>query len=142
MPPSCTCSTTYVCRGLAQDGDNLVLGVLSCDGTVLGCSRPQNNALDSVLGVWSQRPESWRWIRLPKFRDIRKWEFKRRLRMTFLQFISKFHQEESGQDLLEYALVLLAVLAAVVTGSQNLATDIATGLTAINVKIQAAIAKA
>jgi len=51
--------------------------------------------------------------------------------MTFLQFISKFHQEESGQDLLEYALVLLAVLAAVVTG-----------LTAINVKIQAAIAKA
>jgi len=62
--------------------------------------------------------------------------------MTFLQFISKFHQEESGQDLLEYALVLLAVLAAVVTGSRNLATDIATGLTAINVKIQAAIAKA
>ena len=62
--------------------------------------------------------------------------------MTFLQFISKFHQEESGQDLLEYALVLLAVLAAVVTGSGSLATDIATGLTAINVKIQAAIAKA
>ena len=62
--------------------------------------------------------------------------------MVFTQFISKFHQEESGQDLLEYALVLLAVLAAVVTGSQNLATDIATGLTAINVKIQAAIAKA
>ena len=62
--------------------------------------------------------------------------------MTFLQFISKFHQEESGQDLLEYALVLLAVLAAVVTGSGSLATDIATGLTAINTKIQAAIAGA
>ena len=62
--------------------------------------------------------------------------------MTFLQFISKFHQEESGQDLLEYALVLLAVFAAVVTGSGSLATDIATGLTAINVKIQAAIAGA
>ena len=62
--------------------------------------------------------------------------------MTFLQFISKFHQEESGQDLLEYALVLLAVLAAVVTGSGSLATDIATGLTALNVKIQAAIAGA
>jgi len=59
--------------------------------------------------------------------------------MTFLQFISKLHREESGQDLLEYALVLLAVLAAVVTGSQNLATDIATGLTAINTKIQTAI---
>ncbi|PYU05541.1 MAG: Flp family type IVb pilin [Acidobacteria bacterium] len=62
--------------------------------------------------------------------------------MTFTQFLSKFHQEESGQDLLEYALVLLAVLAAVVTGSGSLATDIATGLTAINVKIQAAIAGA
>jgi len=62
--------------------------------------------------------------------------------MTFLQFISKFHREESGQDLLEYALVLLAVLAAVVTGSANLATDIATGLTSINTKIQAAIGKA
>jgi len=62
--------------------------------------------------------------------------------MTFTQVLSKFHQEESGQDLLEYALVLLAVLAAVVTGSGSLATDIATGLTAINVKIQAAIAGA
>ncbi len=62
--------------------------------------------------------------------------------MTFTKFISKFHQEESGQDLLEYALVLLAVLAAVVTGSQNLATDIATGLAAINTKIQTAIAGA
>ena len=62
--------------------------------------------------------------------------------MTFRQFISNFHRDESGQDLLEYALVLLAVLAAVVTGSGSLATDIATGLTAINVKIQAAIAGA
>ena len=37
--------------------------------------------------------------------------------MRFTQFISKLHREESGQDLLEYALVLLAVLTAVVAGS-------------------------
>ncbi|PYT55154.1 MAG: Flp family type IVb pilin [Acidobacteria bacterium] len=62
--------------------------------------------------------------------------------MTFLQFISKFHQEESGQDLLEYALVLLAVLAAVVTGSQSIAADINTALTTINTKIQSVITAA
>jgi len=44
--------------------------------------------------------------------------------MTFKQFVSKFHQEESGQDMLEYALVLAAVLAAVVVGSNNLASTI------------------
>jgi Flp pilus assembly pilin Flp len=55
--------------------------------------------------------------------------------MTFLQLISKFHKEESGQDMLEYALVLLAVLAAVVAGSTTLATTISTELTAINAKI-------
>jgi Flp pilus assembly pilin Flp len=58
--------------------------------------------------------------------------------MKFLEFLKGLHQEESGQDLLEYALVLLAVLAAVVAGSQSLATDISTALT----KIQNAIAGA
>jgi len=62
--------------------------------------------------------------------------------MKFLEFFKGLHQEESGQDLLEYALVLLAVLAAVVAGSQSLATDISTALTSINTKIQAAIAGA
>jgi Flp pilus assembly pilin Flp len=62
--------------------------------------------------------------------------------MKFLEFLKGLHQEESGQDLLEYALVLLAVLAAVVAGSQSLATDISTALTSINTKIQNAIAGA
>ena len=39
--------------------------------------------------------------------------------MTFLQFISKFHREESGQDLVEYALVLVAVATGVVAGSPS-----------------------
>jgi Flp pilus assembly pilin Flp len=60
--------------------------------------------------------------------------------MKFTQFISQLHREESGQDLLEYALVLLAVLAAVVTGSTTLAGS--TSLTTINGKIATAIAGA
>jgi len=59
--------------------------------------------------------------------------------MTFVQFVKNLHREESGQDLLEYALVLLAVLGAVVLGSASLATDIATALTTINGRIQTAI---
>ena len=60
--------------------------------------------------------------------------------MTFTQFVKNLHREESGQDLLEYALVLAAVLTAVVAGAANLATDIANALTTINGKIQTAIA--
>jgi len=59
--------------------------------------------------------------------------------MTFTKFIRKFHQEESGQDLLEYGLVLLAVLTAVVAGSNTLATTISTAMTTLNTKIQALI---
>lgn len=59
--------------------------------------------------------------------------------MKFSHFVKNLHQEESGQDLLEYALVLSAVLAAVVAGSSSLATDISTALTTINAKIQTTI---
>jgi Flp pilus assembly pilin Flp len=58
--------------------------------------------------------------------------------MTLTQFVKNLHREESGQDLLEYALVLAAVLTAVVAGSASLATDISTALDKINTKIQAA----
>jgi Flp pilus assembly pilin Flp len=59
--------------------------------------------------------------------------------MKFTQFISNLHREESGQDLLEYALVLLAVLTAVVAGSVTLSSTISTSLTTINGKIGTAI---
>jgi Flp pilus assembly pilin Flp len=59
--------------------------------------------------------------------------------MTFLRFISKFHQEESGQDLLEYALVLAAVLVAVVAGSGSLANTINQALTTLNARITAIV---
>jgi len=57
--------------------------------------------------------------------------------MTFTQFISKFHQEESGQDLVEYALVLVAVAAGVFAGSGSLATDFAGWMTSLKTKIDA-----
>ena len=62
--------------------------------------------------------------------------------MTFRQFISNFNRDESGQDLLEYALVLAAVLAAVVVGSGSLAGVINNGINSINVKITSSIALA
>jgi len=59
--------------------------------------------------------------------------------MTFTQFISDLHREESGQDLLEYALVLAAVLFAVVAGSGSLASDINQALSTVNVRIQSEV---
>ncbi|HXH66343.1 MAG TPA: hypothetical protein VNI81_04030 [Candidatus Limnocylindrales bacterium] len=55
--------------------------------------------------------------------------------MTFKAFISKFHREESGQDLVEYALVLVAVATGVVAGSATLAGDFATWMGSLNTKI-------
>ena len=60
--------------------------------------------------------------------------------MKFTQVLESLHREESGQDLLEYALVLAAVLVAVVAGSNSLATDIGKALTTINGRIQNAAA--
>ena len=59
--------------------------------------------------------------------------------MRFAQFITNLHREESGQDLLEYALVLLAVLGAVVAGSTSLASIISSALATINGKISTTI---
>ena len=57
--------------------------------------------------------------------------------MTIERFLSDFHREESGQDMLEYALVLAAVLAVVVTGSTTLSGTIGTELTNITAVITA-----
>jgi Flp pilus assembly pilin Flp len=61
--------------------------------------------------------------------------------MKLIQMLNKFHKEESGQDLLEYALVLAAVLAAVVTGSGSLATTITNSLSTLNGKISTSISQ-
>ena len=51
------------------------------------------------------------------------------------QFINTFNRDESGQDLLEYALVLLAVLVAVIAGSTNLSSLITNELSTISSSI-------
>jgi len=55
--------------------------------------------------------------------------------MTFLQFIIKLHREESGQDLVEYALVLIAVASGVLAGSATLSSDFGVWMTKLNTKI-------
>jgi len=54
-------------------------------------------------------------------------------------FVKNLHTDESGQDLLEYALVLAAVLVAVVAGSNSLATTINTAMGTLNTKITNAV---
>ena len=55
--------------------------------------------------------------------------------MTFTMFISKFHQEESGQDLVEYALVLIAVATGVLAGSATLSSDFGVWMANLHTKI-------
>jgi Flp pilus assembly pilin Flp len=57
------------------------------------------------------------------------------VRMRFIQFVREFHREESGQDMLEYALVLAAVLTAVVAGNSSLSSTIGSELTNIDTYI-------
>ena len=59
--------------------------------------------------------------------------------MRFVELLKNFNREESGQDLVEYALVLAAVAFAVVAGSTSLASVITNALGSINGKIQQAI---
>ncbi len=47
----------------------------------------------------------------------------------------QFFKEESGQDLIEYALVVALIAFAAVVGMQNVATDINTAFNAIGTKI-------
>jgi Flp pilus assembly pilin Flp len=57
--------------------------------------------------------------------------------MRFKQFISELHRDESGQDMLEYALVTAAVLAAVVAGSNSITTMLSGEINTISTHIQA-----
>ena len=57
--------------------------------------------------------------------------------MKVLEFIKKLYREESGQDLVEYALVLVAVGGAVFAGSATLAGDLTTAMGGLAAKITA-----
>jgi Flp pilus assembly pilin Flp len=57
--------------------------------------------------------------------------------MKVLEFVKQLHREESGQDLIEYALVLVAVAGAAATGSTTLAGDITTAIGNLQSKLSA-----
>ena len=57
--------------------------------------------------------------------------------MKLINFIKKLNREESGQDLVEYALVLVAVAGAAVAGSTSLANTISAGIVKMNTTLQA-----
>lgn len=59
--------------------------------------------------------------------------------MSWQGFIAGLHRDDSGQDLLEYALVLATVLTAVVAGSSDVANTISNGLTAILARITSTV---
>ena len=61
--------------------------------------------------------------------------------MKIWKKIERLRGEESGQDLLEYAMVLAAVLAVVVSGSGNLSSWLAHGLTSIFAVVNGKIAQ-
>lgn len=54
-------------------------------------------------------------------------------------FWERLHKDESGQDTLEYALMLAAVAAAAVAGSGSLASTINSAIAAIDTKISTMI---
>ncbi len=55
--------------------------------------------------------------------------------MAFAQLIGKFHREESGQDLVEYALILVAVASGTLAGSSSLAADFQVWMASFQAKI-------
>ena len=55
------------------------------------------------------------------------------------QFVSSLHKDESGQDLLEYALVLATILTAVIAGSNDIANVIGSALSALGSRIQSVV---
>jgi len=55
--------------------------------------------------------------------------------MNFKEFIGNLHEDERGQDLLEYALVLVTILVAVVAGSDAVANVISNALGTLSGRI-------
>ena len=51
------------------------------------------------------------------------------------RLLRMFHNDESGQDLVEYSLVLIAVATAAVAGNAALSTDFANWMGALNTRI-------
>jgi Flp pilus assembly pilin Flp len=59
--------------------------------------------------------------------------------MRWVELIKSVHQQESGQDALEYALVLAALLVALVAGSESIASELTSGATKLGAKIMSLV---
>ena len=59
--------------------------------------------------------------------------------MRILRLMAALHEEESGQDLVEYALVLAAIAFAVVASSGSLRQVISNALTTIDGRLSTAV---
>ena len=55
--------------------------------------------------------------------------------MKALELVKEFHREESGQDLVEYALVVVAAGGAVASVSSGIASTFAAAITSLGTKI-------
>ncbi len=60
--------------------------------------------------------------------------------MQFVNFVKSFHNDEAGQDLVEYALVLAAIAVVAVAGSNSIASTLNTAISKLNSKITSATA--
>ncbi len=56
--------------------------------------------------------------------------------MQLVNFVKQFHREESGQDLIEYVLVLAAVGTGLVAGSSTLSSALKNAINTMSSKIQ------
>lgn len=56
-----------------------------------------------------------------------------------LEFLKRLQQDESGQDLIEYALIAALIALAAVTGMKGLATGINGAFTSVTSSLSAAI---
>lgn len=59
--------------------------------------------------------------------------------MNCTKLVRRLHEQESGQDLIEYALVLATVLTAIVAGSNAVADVVSNALTSVMGRVQSVV---
>ncbi len=59
--------------------------------------------------------------------------------MNVKKFFCEFHKDESGQDLVEYVLVVAAVAVGAVAGSTTLSSTLSNAINTLNTKVQKCI---
>ncbi|MGI9101707.1 MAG: hypothetical protein ACR2IF_04600 [Terriglobales bacterium] len=55
--------------------------------------------------------------------------------MRVVEMVKRFHREDSGQDLIEYVLVVAAVAVAAIAGSNTLSSALSNAITTMNGRV-------